>query len=113
MQNQKITGFHAHIYFDTATRSSADVLRNALIAELGDRVHVSRLVDHPIGPHPTPMFEVDFEMGSFAEVVPWLMLHHAGHSVLIHPITGDEIKDHFEHPLWLGEKLALDRSALL
>ena len=28
----------------------------------------------------------------------------------IHPNTGDDLSDHRDHPLWLGDKLGLDLS---
>ena len=40
----------------------------------------------------------------FGKVVPWLMLHREGLSVLVHPSTGDGYGDHMERSLWLGER---------
>lgn len=34
--------------------------------------------------------------------------HRAGLSVLVHPMTGDEVADHDRHPLWLGPQLPID-----
>ena len=36
------------------------------------------------------------------------MLNHAGLDVLIHPETGDDVADHTEQALWLGQKLELN-----
>jgi len=58
------------------------------------------------------MWEADFINATdvpsqFAMVVSWLMLNHGPHSVLVHPNTGNELRDHTEHALWLGEKVQL------
>jgi DOPA 4,5-dioxygenase len=101
----KITGFHAHVYFDPATREVASRVRDGL-AERFD-VELGRWHDKPIGPHPKSMYQVKFSPEEFGKLVPWLMLHHEGLDVLVHPLTGDDVADHTENALWLGEKLAL------
>lgn len=105
--------FHAHIYFDALSRGSAEKLQQLLRDQLAGKVHrVSRMVDHPIGPHPVGMFEVDFAPSQFDEAVKFLMLHHGELSVLIHPQTGDDLTDHTRHALWLGKQLELDLTKL-
>ncbi len=112
MTTKQIRGYHAHIYFEETTRSSEEEVRSKLIETFGDRIRVSRLVDEPIGPHPLPMFEVDFHPEEFASVVPWMMLHHKILSILVHPITGSDLADHRDHPIWIGKQLPLDLSIL-
>jgi DOPA 4,5-dioxygenase len=36
------------------------------------------------------------------------MLNREGLDILIHPETGDDVEDHTNHALWLGEKLELN-----
>lgn len=107
-----IQGFHAHLYFESETRASAvEIHAQALALPIpGTRVHP--LIDRRVGPHTQPMFEIEISTDAFAPMVTWLMLRHGEHSVLIHPITGDEPKDHFVHALWLGRPLPLDGSKL-
>jgi DOPA 4,5-dioxygenase len=105
-----ISGYHAHIYYDDATRATAARIREALSARAD--VELGRWRDEPVGPHPRAMYQVAFAADAFPEVVPWLMLNHGGLSVFIHPLTGDDIADHFEHALWLGERLDLDEGGL-
>ncbi len=106
-----ITGFHAHIYFDLETRASAESLREAVVHNLGFKLRYSgTLIDRPIGPHPVGMFEIDFLPEYFFEIVIFLMQAHGEHSVLIHPETGNDLKDHTAHALWLGKQLDLDLS---
>ena len=101
-----ITGFHAHVYFDEATRGAAEWLRDEIrprfVLKLG-RWHTQ-----PVGPHPKPMYEASFAGAEFAAVVPWLMLNRSGLSILVHPNTDDPVADHEMNQLWLGEPLALD-----
>ncbi|MUG95877.1 4,5-dioxygenase [Scytonema sp. UIC 10036] len=102
----EITGFHAHVYFDAASRETAERVRE----ELGARfeVQLGRWHDQPIGPHPKSMYQVAFSPEQFSKVVPWLMLNREGLDILVHPSTGDDVADHTKHALWLGEKLELN-----
>ncbi|PLZ95376.1 4,5-dioxygenase [Fischerella thermalis CCMEE 5198] len=101
----KITGFHAHIYFDAPTREAAARIREGLSAF---DVRLGRWHEKPIGPHPKSMYQVAFSPEQFSKVVPWLMLNREGLDILVHPETGDDVKDHTDHSLWLGEKLELN-----
>ena len=100
-----IEGYHAHIYYDPATRPIAERLRQAL----GERfaVQLGRWHDVPVGPHPTSMYQVAFGVEEFPRLVPWLMLNRDGLSILGHPRTGDDYEDHAHFPLWLGAPLRL------
>ncbi|GAX45403.1 DOPA-dioxygenase-like protein [Tolypothrix sp. NIES-4075] len=102
----EITSFHAHVYFDTASRDTAARVRDSLGARFD--VQLGRWHDKPIGPHPKAMYQVAFLADQFSQVIPWLMLNHEGLDILIHPNTGDDVKDHTDHSLWLGEKLELN-----
>jgi aromatic ring-cleaving dioxygenase len=97
--------YHAHVYYDAATRADAARVRGAL--EKSFEVEMGRWRDEPVGPHPQAMYQVKFKVGEFARIVPWLMLNRAGLTVLVHPDTGDAYRDHAVNPLWLGKKLRL------
>ncbi|MCK6453952.1 MAG: DOPA 4,5-dioxygenase family protein [Alphaproteobacteria bacterium] len=117
MQDATISGFHAHVYFDTATRERALALRErvgrtfagAVAAKL---VSIGRFHEKPVGPHPRWSFQIAFAPAAFERVVPWLMLNRDGLTVLLHPETGDALGDHAERALWMGEMLPLDLDAL-
>ena len=100
-----ITGYHAHIYYDKATRGFAERLRQAI----GERfeTRLGRWHDEPVGPHPVAMYQVAFAVAEFPRLVPWLMLNRGELSVLVHPLTGDNYEDHARYPLWLGAPLPL------
>ena len=101
-----IKGYHAHIYYDPATREAAAQVREQLGA--GFTVQLGRWHDVPVGPHPTSMYQVAFATDQFPTLVPWLMLNRQGLTILVHPETGDDYVDHAEHAIWLGAKLLLN-----
>lgn len=103
-----ITGWHAHVYFDAASKAQAQ----ALCAAAGERfgVAVGRMHDKPVGPHPTGSCQLSVTPEAFAEVIPWLALNRGGLTVFAHAESGDHMADHTAHVLWLGESLALDLS---
>ncbi len=105
-----ITGYHAHIYYDSNTRDVAAKVREGLGARFD--VRLGRWHDKPVGPHPISMYQVAFAVAEFPRVVPWLMVHREGLDVLVHPETGDDVIDHTDHAMWLGTKIDLDIDAL-
>ena len=106
----RITGYHAHVYYDPATRPQAERLR----AALGERfaVTLGRWHDVPVGPHTAPMYQVAFAAAEFPRLLPWLMLNRAGLSILVHPLTGDAYEEHGRFSLWLGTPLPLNLDVL-
>lgn len=106
-----IHGYHAHVYYrNEAERAEAAVLRAELIGRFD--VTPGRWRDQPVGPHPSPMYQIAFGADVFPELMPWLMLNRRGLTVLVHPDTGNDLADHGTHPLWLGEVLPLDLAFL-
>ncbi|HZP46136.1 MAG TPA: DOPA 4,5-dioxygenase family protein [Candidatus Binataceae bacterium] len=105
VDSSTIRFYHAHIYYDDASRGTAARLR----AEIEQRFEVvmGRWRDEPVGPHPQAMYQVKFDPAEFARIVPWLMINRAGLNILVHPDTGDAIADHAVNALWLGDKLPL------
>lgn len=106
-----IKGWHAHVYYDPASREAAAALR----ADIGARFVAARLGrwhDVPVGPHPLAMYQVAFEPGDAAALIPFLALNRRGLTVLVHPETGRPKADHLEHALWMGAVLPLDASML-
>lgn len=102
--------YHAHIYYDEASRRIAARLREEI--ERRFEVVMGRWRDGPVGPHPQSMYQVKFDPPEFAKIVPWLMINRSGLNVLVHPDTGDAYTDHAVNALWLGEKLKLNADVL-
>src|SRR5437870_5296109 len=108
----RITGYHAHIYYDPArTRDRAARVREQLSTIFPDAV-LGRWHDQPVGPHPQAMYQVAFRPDRLAAILPWLMLNRAGLTVLLHPDTGDDYADHARHGLWFGAVLPLKLDVL-
>ena len=105
----KVSGYHAHIYYDPATKDVAARVREGLAAF---EVQLGRWHDDPVGPHPKAMYQVAFAPGEFEKVVPWLMLHRENLDVLVHPSTGEHVGDHRDRCLWMGTKLDLRLESL-
>jgi aromatic ring-cleaving dioxygenase len=94
-----IAEYHAHVY-------RAERLRTRVAAEF-PRAKLGRWHDELVGPHTRSMYQVAFPASLFASFLPWLMLNREGLSVLVHPETGDDYRDHSAHAAWLGAVLPL------
>jgi DOPA 4,5-dioxygenase len=107
----RIKGYHAHVYYDAASKPAAAALRAAIEAE-GFAVELGRWHDGPVGPHPRGSYQVAFAPDQFATVVPWLALNRGGLDVFVHPDTGHALADHSDHVIWLGQSYGLNLDAL-
>ncbi|RYO37551.1 hypothetical protein AA0111_g2503 [Alternaria arborescens] len=103
-------GFDAHIYFlqsDNEEVKFANELWERIRREFPE-LRIYRVWDRPIGPHPVAMFEVNiFTPEQFGAFIPWLVINRGPLSVLVHPNTDDELRDHTQRAMWLGQPLPL------
>jgi len=106
----KITGYHAHIYFDSETEPAAQALRTEIETQFD--VVMGRWHHKPVGPHPKWMYQVAFETDVFATFTPWLALNRRGLTVFLHPSTSDSLADHTDFAMWMGEILDLNLDVL-
>ncbi len=106
-----IRGWHAHVYYDTATRETAARLRERLGARFPNAC-LGRWHDVPVGPHPASMYQVAFSTADAAALIPFLALNRRGLTILVHPETGRPKGDHLQHALWMGAVLPLEASIL-
>lgn len=111
-QPSLITSWHAHVYFDAASRDAARALRERIVTELAGEMELGRFHERPVGPHPMWSYQLAFVAAEFAHVVGWLTLNHGALDVFIHPNTGDALRDHRDRALWLGRAHVLDLAAL-
>jgi DOPA 4,5-dioxygenase len=107
--------FHAHVYCGAATRGAAlavqERLRQALAKrEIAGMRFVGELRERPVGPHPLPQFEVHFMQSALPQIMP--VLQSAALTVLVHPLTLDDLADHTTLAQWIGPPLPLDLSVL-
>jgi aromatic ring-cleaving dioxygenase len=103
--SSQINGYHAHVYYDVATRPVAEQLAEAVTGNFA--VTIGGFFDKPVGPHPIANLQLIFTPAEFANVVPWLMLNRGGLDVLIHPLTDDSVRDHDADAAWLGKPVEL------
>ena len=107
----EVASYHAHIYFEPETqRGDALAIRDAAAERFAVRLGSVR--DGPVGPHSQAMFQIAFEPALFGTLVPWLMLNHRGLSVLVHPNTANEKRDHLIDAVWIGRPLPIDEGPL-
>lgn len=105
-----IQTWHAHIYFDAATRDVAWQFREQIATRFGDTLQLGRFHEKPVGPHPKWSYQLAFERAQFADIVEWLTLNHGALDVFLHPNTGDPLRDHRDAAVWIGHshELVLD-----
>ena len=103
-----INGFHAHIYFDEHTFSQAAALCQA--AHQHFSVPMGHMHRKPVGPHPCWSCQLTIPRRLAGEVIPWLMASRNGLTVFVHGLSGDDLRDHTELVMWLGESQPLDLS---
>ena len=101
--------FHAHIYYSDEDRAAAEKLRDDFRAN-GEVLFVGQMVDHAVGPHPIPQYEVHFVEGALPAVVS--AIEGSGLRALVHPLTDDDLADHTSLARWIGEPVELDVTVL-
>ncbi len=60
-----ITGYHAHIYYDDASRADAACVREELRRRFD--VSLGRWRERPVGPHPQAIYQVAFGANAFPQ----------------------------------------------
>ena len=96
-----IQDWHIHVYYDEGSKSTAEAVRTEVETGLPG-LTIGRMYDKPVGPHPQGSFQVLVPNDSLAEVTAWVALNRQGLTVLLHPNTADDLKDHRDYPVWCG-----------
>jgi DOPA 4,5-dioxygenase len=116
-----ILEWHFHVYFKQANKDStyqAIALREKVLqlaSTSSPRIYAIPLKTvnyQPMGPHLIGSYEIWVPIESFADFYQWIVLNRGELSVLLHPLTRFEVKDHTERAVWFGDKLPLDTSVL-
>jgi DOPA 4,5-dioxygenase len=104
----EITGYHAHVYFDDTKVSQARELCERCRDRFG--IEMGRVHERPVGPHPDWSCQLAFQPDKAGDVIGWLAINREGLVVLVHPETGNALRDHTEHAIWMGGIRPLDTS---
>lgn len=96
-----ISGYHAHVYFDETTIEQARRLCETAAKRFN--VVMGRMHRKRVGPHSQWSCQLAFTPQQFSNVVPWLALNRNGLSILLHPQSGDDLRDHRDYAMWMGK----------
>ena len=107
--------YHAHVYYTAETREAAVSLRCRILDTISAGgtlgvLYVGEMRDHGVGPHPIPQFELHFLEADLQRILP--VLKASGLTVLVHPLTDDDVADHTTLAQWIGEPIPLDLTTL-
>lgn len=96
--------YHIHIYYDLGkdSENNAKTLAKEIARLFPQHVQEVHEYDKPGGPHALSNVAVHFKATGFGEIVQWLQFNSGDLSMLVHPKSGDVIKDHIDYGLWLG-----------
>ena len=103
--------FHAHIYYDHSSFLKA----KKLIEKVSKKreIKIGKMHERPIGPHPKWSCQLLFSRDQLASMMVWLIQNRDGLTVFLHPVTGNDVLDHTDYAVWMGELLELNLDELL
>lgn len=102
--------YHAHVYFEQETLKFATEL--CMLAGKTFNLKIGRVHQKPVGPHTKWSCQILFNHKQFDSLIPWLEQNRDTLSVLVHPLTGNDLADHTEFAYWLGDSVPLDLTDL-
>ena len=103
-----INDWHVHVYFDAQSLDQARALCEQAAQKFA--VKMGRVHEKPVGPHPCWSCQLAFMPEVFDSIVPWLSLNRDGLTILIHPQTGEDLIDHRDYAIWMGQSMDLNLS---
>src|SRR5687768_8547651 len=110
METKMAPHYHIHVYFNQAAGPAPETLK-AEITQNFPALRHRKFHEKPIGPHPAGQFVVYAPGNRHDAVKSFLEANNKGLSILIHPVTGDDVVDHDEQNTeWINAKLKLDTS---
>lgn len=107
-----IETWHAHVYFDAASRDAAWALRQEIDRHFGASVQIGRFHERPVGPHTQWSYQIAVGPDHFPALISWLTLNHGALDIFVHPNTGDALRDHRDCAVWIGRSYDLVLAAL-
>ena len=105
MNLPKVAHYHIHVYFDANTVEQATQL---CIATRGQfNIPMGRVHEKNVGPHPCWSCQLTLPSELLGSAIEYLNFKRQGLTVFIHPETGNDLVDHTEYLIWLGESKTL------
>ncbi|KAF0687054.1 Aste57867_21135 [Aphanomyces stellatus] len=99
-----VTIYHAHVYFEAHQEDVAKHV-HALVATAWSQLALAPIFRQPFGPHPMGNFQIVVPVSDFSDFARWVSFNRHGLSVLLHPITVNQVADHSDNCLWVGASL--------
>ena len=96
--------YHAHIYWQNESQRFEALHLRQPLQKLG--CQLGTIHDKPIGPHPFPMYQVNYSDTNASDVEEFLYATNL--DILLHEDTGNDLRDHTVGARWIGNKLTLD-----
>ncbi len=104
------TPYHAHIYFTADSKGMAKSVVAGVVDEFD--IKFGHFHDQPVGPHPVGSCQLTVPVDLLGPVMNWLALNRQGLTIFIHADTGQVMKDHTEHTIWMGTMPELNLEVL-
>lgn len=98
--------YHGHIYWNDPDGKEIAIWMRPFLKSMDCRL--GTVHDRPIGPHPCPMYQVEYTSRNQSAVENFLKQNSRGLSILLHDDTGDHVIDHTIGARWIGAPLDLD-----
>lgn len=102
----QITKYHFHIYFDNEHLETLRSMLNKL--SKSEDLKIGRVFTEPIGPHPMGSCQITVPSHQFETTLQWFLTYREGLTIFIHPLSGNDLLDHTDHVIWLGEPRKLN-----
>jgi aromatic ring-cleaving dioxygenase len=106
MEIRMIKNFHIHLYYDETTIDLAKDLASKTKEEFS--IGVGRFHEKNVGPHPRWSVQLSVPTDLFGEVLTSVALNRKGLTIFSHPDTGNDLIDHTDNAIWMGEILNLN-----
>jgi len=96
----QIFAYHSHVYYAADTMAQARALCEAAAQRFD--LQMGHMHQRPVGPHPDWSCQLGYRPDLLNQILPWLALCRNGLVVFTHPVTGDDLRDHRDHAIWMG-----------
>ncbi len=100
--------YHLHFYYNESNieyaKSLGQEIKKLYQVELG------RFHERPVGPHPMWSVQLTLDRSNLYDALSFSIQNREDLIFFIHPVSGDDLKDHTDYATWVGEKQELDLS---